>query len=122
MIILPLIPAPPDICGNGIDDNCNGQVDEGCNVVTVTSLILINATTDKDIQTLTDGAVIDLATIPGKAINIRANTSPVKIGSVKMALTGQLVRNQTEKAPPYALLATTREITTPGILPWAAIP
>jgi hypothetical protein len=20
----------PEICGNGIDDNCNGTVDEGC--------------------------------------------------------------------------------------------
>jgi hypothetical protein len=25
-----VLPAPSEICGNGVDDNCDGQVDEGC--------------------------------------------------------------------------------------------
>jgi hypothetical protein len=27
---VPLTPAPAEICGNGIDDDCNGVVDDGC--------------------------------------------------------------------------------------------
>lgn len=79
----------------------NGSPNGNC--VMLTSLTLVNATTDADLQTLANGAVIDLATIAGKAINIRANTNPVKIGSVKFSLTGKQVRNQTENILPYAL-------------------
>jgi uncharacterized protein len=76
----------------------NGQV-----CPTLSSLTLVNATTEVDIRTLTNGTVLDLATIPGKAINIRANTTPSKIGSVKFSLTGRLVRTITENVLPYAL-------------------
>ena len=33
-----VFPAPMEICGNGLDDNCNGVVDEGCGINCVTVL------------------------------------------------------------------------------------
>lgn len=95
-----IYPGAPELC-DGKDNNCNNTTDEGCLVLT--SFTLVNATTGQDIQTLTSGTVIDLATISGKAINIRANTSPQKIGSVIMNLSGTEVRTQKENILPYTL-------------------
>jgi hypothetical protein len=49
----------------------------------VTSLTLVNADTDRDIQTLNNGATLNLAALPTRKLNIRANTSPSLVGSVK---------------------------------------
>jgi len=69
----------------------------------VTSFTLVNADTQKDIQTITSGATLNLATLPTKNLNIRINTNPVKLGSVKIALSGKLAKNVTENISPYAL-------------------
>jgi hypothetical protein len=69
----------------------------------VTSFTLIDATTDKPVAgyaPLADGATLDLATLPQK-LTVRANTSPVTVGSVQFTLDGQLV--QTENTAPYAI-------------------
>lgn len=79
--------------GNGTPGGCPA----------LTSLTLVNATTDVDIQTISNGAVIDLANIPGKSINIRANTYPSETGSVKFSLAGKQTRNQMENILPYTL-------------------
>lgn len=92
----------PELC-DGKDNDCNGSVDEGCSVLTVASLTLVNAATDLDLSALSDGMTINLATIPGRAINIRANTSPAKVGSVRFVLTGTQAKTQTENLRPYAL-------------------
>ncbi len=69
----------------------------------ITSFTLVNATTDQDIQTITNGAVLNLATLPSRNLNIRANTSTATVGSVVFNLSGQQVRNFTEGLAPYAL-------------------
>lgn len=63
---------------------------------------LVNSTTDLDIGPLNNGDVINLATISGNSINIRANSSTA-VGSIVFNLTGPLVKNQTESTAPYAL-------------------
>ena len=57
----------------------------------VTSLSLINADTNQPIagyDPLPNGATLDLATLPTSHLNIRANTSPATVGSVRFALDG----------------------------------
>ncbi len=67
----------------------------------VASFTLINADTDKGIQSIADGAIIDLNKLPTHQLNIRANTNPGKVGSVVFILDGKKVR--TENGAPYAL-------------------
>ncbi|WP_457068143.1 InlB B-repeat-containing protein [Hymenobacter sp. UYAg731] len=71
----------------------------------VTSYTLVNADTNGDIQTLTTGATLNLATLPTRNLNVRANTNPGTVGSVAMSLTGAATRDQTESVAPYALFS-----------------
>ncbi|WP_158267630.1 InlB B-repeat-containing protein [Adhaeribacter arboris] len=67
----------------------------------VVSFTLINASNEQPIRNLVNNDVINIATL--KTLNIRANTNPAKVGSVKMALTGPQTKNTTETGAPYAL-------------------
>ena len=72
---------------------------------TVTSFSLINADTDQPISgfdPLRDRAVLNLGTLPTANLNIRANTNPATIGSVRFGLDGN-ARYHTETDAPYAL-------------------
>ncbi|MGV3558397.1 PKD domain-containing protein, partial [Larkinella arboricola] len=71
----------------------------------VVSFSLMNADTDKEIKVISTGAVLNLATLPTRNLNIRVNTNPTTVGSVKMELTGRQTRTQTETDAPYALFA-----------------
>ncbi|MGV3556650.1 putative Ig domain-containing protein, partial [Larkinella arboricola] len=70
---------------------------------TLVSFSLMNATTDQEIRVLNSGEQINLATLGTRNINIRANTNPATVGSVKMVLGGKLSRTQTDNGAPYAL-------------------
>lgn len=71
----------------------------------VVSYTLVNADTDLDIQPLASGAVLDLATLPTRNLNIRANSNPVAVGSVNFALSGTETHASTENVVPYALFS-----------------
>jgi hypothetical protein len=69
----------------------------------VTSYTLINALTEQPIagyEPIPEGALIDLAALPTRRLNIRANT-PAAVGSVAFTLNGALYKVENE--PPYAL-------------------
>lgn len=71
----------------------------------VVSFTLINADTDRPIagfDPLPQSAVLNLATLPTRRLNIRANTDPATVGSVRFALDGN-ANFRTESTPPYAL-------------------
>ncbi len=73
--------------------------------IEVLSFTLINADTDQPIpefDPLPDGAVLNLARLPTRALSIRANTKPEKVGSVRFGLDA-IPSKQLEKQIPYAL-------------------
>ncbi len=64
----------------------------------VTGLTLYNAVSDASLGALTSGQYVNYAGIGTNQINIRANTNPGTVGSVKFNLNGVL---KTENAAPY---------------------
>jgi hypothetical protein len=72
---------------------------------TVQSFTLINADTDQPIAAfdpLTDGATVNLYTLSTSNLNIRANTYPATVGSVKFGWDGNS-NYRIESVSPYAL-------------------
>ena len=70
-------------------------------VQAVESFTLINADTDQPIagfDPLPDGATLDLSELPTRKLNIRANTDPAEVGSVKFLFDGK-ARPMEEFAP-----------------------
>lgn len=66
----------------------------------VTSFTLVNAITDTDIITLTEGSTIDLSTLPANRLNIRANLDSLPVSKVIFNFDGYTA---TEPSAPYAL-------------------
>ncbi len=72
------------------------------------SFTLINADTDRPIaefDPLPDGATLDLAKLPTRNLNIRANTGPARVGSVAFRLNGK--EKLKEDIGPFALAGDT---------------
>jgi 3-phytase len=69
----------------------------------VESFTLINANNEQDLFTIEDGATINLPSLPSTKLNIRANTSPASVGSVKFELSGIQSKTYIDSAVPYAL-------------------
>ncbi len=73
----------------------------------ITSYTLINADTDQPIANynpMPPNATLDLSTLPTTHLNVRANTSPTTVGSVKFGYDAN-ANFQTENTAPYALVS-----------------
>ncbi|EAR01118.1 putative secreted protein [Maribacter sp. HTCC2170] len=75
----------------------NGGIPSGV----VTSLTLINATSDQDITTINDGDVLSMQDLPTNLLSIRANA--IDVGSIQFELSGALTTSNVENAAPYSL-------------------
>lgn len=69
----------------------------------VASFSLINADTEQEIKRLSEGETLDLASLPTRNLNIRANIQSEPVGSIKLVLSGRQSRTQVDNAAPYAL-------------------
>ena len=96
----PTEPAPAPAPAPAPTEPAPAPAPTGQNVVSYT---LVNAETNKDIMTLTNGATISLSAVKASKINIRANTSPSKVGSVYFVLTGASSQTKSDESFPYAL-------------------
>ncbi|HYG74935.1 MAG TPA: DUF5060 domain-containing protein [Planctomycetota bacterium] len=68
----------------------------------VTSFTLVNADTEKEIALLTNGMVLDYSKLPTRNLNVRANTDPTIVGSVRFALDSNS-SFRVENGAPYTL-------------------
>ncbi|MCW1923697.1 tandem-95 repeat protein [Luteolibacter arcticus] len=67
----------------------------------IATLMLVNADTDDDIGPITNGMTINLA-VTGANLNVRADTSPSIVGSVRFGLDG-VADFMTQSSAPYTL-------------------
>ena len=76
-------------------------------IAAVVTYTLVNADTDTDIQPLSPGATLNLAALPTRNLNVRANPNALPVSSVKftLSLAGSEIRNSVENIPPYALFS-----------------
>ena len=68
----------------------------------VTGFVLVDADTDQEIISLSEGQIVNIATLPGMNLNIRADATD-DVSSVGLSLTGSIVAQRTENVAPYAL-------------------
>jgi hypothetical protein len=90
--------------GLGLGVLCVATAPHGWAQQAVTSFTLIDANLNAPIPAydpLPDGATLDLMLLPA-SLNIRANTNPATVGSVRFAYDGN-ANYQTESAAPYAI-------------------
>ncbi|WP_173809428.1 malectin domain-containing carbohydrate-binding protein [Hymenobacter caeli] len=67
---------------------------------------LVNADKGQEIKTLHAGETLNLAILPTRNLNIRANTSPAAVGSVALELSGKQTKALIANTAPYALFGT----------------
>lgn len=86
----------------------------------VATFTLFDATTDRPIagyDPLPNGATLDLAALPSRALNVRANTDPTRVGSVRFGLDAN-ASFRVESVFPYVLAGDRTSGGVTDYLPW----
>jgi hypothetical protein len=85
----------------------------------ISGLTLINAATDTDIKPLLKGADINFTSLGTNQLSIRANTNPVKVGSVKFVLDS---KEKIENTAPYTIAGDAAKTGGIDYLPFTPAP
>lgn len=93
------------ICANALLPTWMAGPGATAAAASITGFTLINADTDLPLFALTPGIVLDLATLPTRNLNIRADTDVPLPGSVVMTLIGPQSRLEIQDFAPYALFS-----------------
>lgn len=104
-VLLPATPTPLPVIAVSPEASAaaqSGGVSTNTAPIAVVGFILVNAQTGSDIMSLTDGMVIDIASLETRRISIRAVTAPDMVGSVMFGL-DENPNFHIEDAVPYAL-------------------
>ena len=99
--------------GSGSSGGSDGGGSTGGGTAGTTSFTLVNALSDSDVRTLTNGATIT----NGQDRNIRANSTLDDVSSAYFVLSGPLSRTQVENVEPFALFGDEAGDYLPESLP-----
>lgn len=69
----------------------------------IVSFSLVNSETEKEVMTITNGAIISLSSLGLSKANIRAIPTSDVSGSIKFELSGTQSKSYTDNKSPYAL-------------------
>ena len=92
-----------DVAGNSTSCSFTITVEAEVQGPSIQSFVLVDASTNQDILTITEGAQIVLGDLPGTYLNIYAVTGPAPTNSVELSIQGALSATRTENVAPYAL-------------------
>ena len=86
---------------SGNTSTCTATVNVFAAGPAVFGFVLYNAKTNQPLMMLTNGAKIDLTTLPTDDLAIEALPGTDPVGSMRLVLSGPVNRNQTENTAPY---------------------
>jgi len=99
-----MVPVPnTNVTTTPTDSSTSTSTSTTTSLQSALSFILVNAETEKDVLTITDGQTISLGTLKLSKVNIRAVSSASEPGSIKFSLTGPQSKNYTDNKAPFAL-------------------
>jgi len=98
-----MVPVPNNNVTTTPTDSTSKSTSTTTSVQSTMSFNLVNAETEKDVLTITDGQNISLSSLKLSKVNIRAVISTSEPGSVKFSLTGPQSKTYTDNKAPFAL-------------------
>jgi hypothetical protein len=98
-----MVPVPNYVPPTTTTDSTSTTTPPTTSGQSIVNFNLVNAETEKDVLTITNGQTISLSALKLYKVNIRAVTSSTEPGSVKFQLSGPQSKTYTDNKAPFAL-------------------